>query len=353
MSFEIVCCLALNDVKVYDHIMPLSLHPSIEKIWIIRSSEQNYKPIPKAEYIVISSKFKLLRFFKMFIACYKIGKSQTIKAYVSFNPIPYGLIASIAAKLNKKPIHLGFIGSDWNLHCKGFWGPLLRKSFKKASFFTATGNKMKDEMAGYGFNKKKISILPHSIDLNHFYPKKKKDNRYDCVFIGNLIKLKNVSVILKAFYITVNKFPCSKLYIIGDGPLKQSLETEAEALGISKAVEFTGFVPDIEPYLAKSKILIIASSDEGFPFVIVEAIATGVIPVSTPVGTIPDFLQDEETALFFRVGDPKQLADKLARLMENKDLHDKLKDNIIKLRESFSFEKATAVWDKWLQELDC
>lgn len=352
MGFEIVCCLALNDIKVYDHIMPVALHPSVEKIRIIRSSVQTYKPIPKAQYIIIPGKCKPIRFLKMLIACYKLGKSKNVKAFISFNPLPYGLISYISNIFNKKKIHFGFIGTDWNIYGKGKTGSFLRYISKKTDFITVIGDRMKKEMLDYGFDEKKISILPHSIDLEHFCITENTNKVYDCIFIGNLIALKNVSDILHAFRKVVDIFPESQLCILGDGALKQELIDETKALNISGNVSFKGFVADPRAFFEKSKMLVLASSSEGFPFVLVEAISSGVVPVTTPVGTIPDVLQDGENALFFEVGNSKELADKIIRLLQDKFLYHKLKENVIYLRNNFAFEKATKIWDNWFKTID-
>ncbi len=347
---EIICCIALHDVKVYDHLLPIAKHPLISKIWVIRVEEQKHKEIPGVEYVVIPHKFKIIRLIDMLLTSISLGKRPEIKAFISFNPIPYGLIAFIAAKLNKKPVHLGFIGSDWNIHCKGLFGGIYKALFRHADFITTTGSNMKKEMVSEGFRKDKIAILPHSIDLNHFKLTTTNEKKYAGIFIGNLIPLKNIDIILSAFKLVLKKYPEKHFCIIGDGPLMNKLKDQLKRFPLTDNIEFTGQVKNVQPYIENSRSVIIASTTEGFPFVLVEAICSGVIPISTPVGTIPEILTDNENALFFKTGDPDELAEKIILLIENNNLYNKLKENVIALRENFSFQSATDTWDPWLKK---
>lgn len=348
MAFEVVCCIALGGSTVYNQLMPIAKHPSVSKIWIIRAKKCAYGNIPKAEHIIIPNRFKLWRLLLMLKACLKLGRSKDVKAYISFNPIPYGLISLIAAKFNKKPIHLGFIGSDWNLYTKGKWRMLLIALFKRANFITAPGPKMKNEMISLGLDANRISILPHCVDLNRFTVAEQDSKRYTCIFVGNLIGIKRVNVILQGFALVLTTHPDARLCIVGDGPLADKLKTEALELNISDNVDFTGFVPDVQSYLADSKIVIIASEHEGLPFALIEGMCTGLIPISTPVGTIPELIIDGENGLLFPQNDSTALARCINRLLDDEQFYLRMREKTLQMRTHFAYDKATNVWDKWL-----
>jgi len=351
MAFEIVCCVSLRDPTLYHHIMPLALHPQISRIWIVRSKKNDLGDIPKARYILVPTCCKIWRFLQMMGICLQLARRKQVRAFVSFNPIPYGLFAFLAAKLYKKPIHFGFIGSDWNVHVKGRWGRLLLPFIRRADFITVTGDNTQKEMTARGVPARKISILPHSIDLNRFTVSDPSTSPYSAIFIGNLIELKRVDLILQAFAQVVKSHPQARLCIAGDGPLAQPLKQQAQQLNIAQAVDFVGFVKDIRPYLADARMVIIASEHEGFPFALVEGICCGLVPVSTPVGTIPHLIADGENGLLFPTGDAHALAQRINQLLEDEYLYHRLRQNSLNRRSDFDYEKAVAVWNLWLRSI--
>ena len=74
MAFEIVCCIGLGDSTVFNQLMPIVNHPLVSKIWIIRASKSKYGDIPKSEYIVVSTRWKILRFIFMLATCIKLAQ---------------------------------------------------------------------------------------------------------------------------------------------------------------------------------------------------------------------------------------------------------------------------------------
>ena len=254
--------------------------------------------------------------------------------------------------MKKKPIHFGFIGSDWNLHGKGKFSKLLLALCRKVDFLTATGKIMKEEIVGLNLSADRISILPHCLDLSHFTISTNVPKAYASIFIGNLIECKKVDVIIRGFADIVAVHPEAKLCIVGSGPLMQSLNDLAQKLNIHNNVEFTSFVNDVQPYIAKSKSVVIASTREGFPYALVEGICSGVVPVSTPVGTIPDIIKHEYNGLIFKVNDSKALGKCILNILEDKALYDKLQANVLELRDGFSYSSATNIWDKWFSKIN-
>ncbi len=100
------------------------------------------------------------------------------------------------------------------------------------------------------------------------------------VCAGRLERQKRFELALRA----VAALPRSRrarLLILGEGSRRAALEREAERLGISDRVEFAGYVADIQPHLARAQLLLCTSRYEGYPAVLVEAIAAGLKVVTT------------------------------------------------------------------------
>jgi glycosyltransferase involved in cell wall biosynthesis len=352
MAFEVVCCLRLGDSIARHHLMPIALNPQVSQLWIVRHAKIDYGEIPKARYILVSSRFKIWRFIRMIWVCLRLGRRKEVRAFVSFNPLPYGLFSFLSALLNRKAMHFGFIGSDWNLHTKGRWSKLLLPIFRRGDFITTPGRAMVQELLQHGFDEKKVVVSPHGTDLDRFPVANPHPAHYSCIFVGRLIGLKRVDLILQAWARVHQSHPHVRFCVAGDGPLKQQLLGLAEKLAIADAVDFIGHVPDIQTYLADSKIIIIASSSEGFPSSLVEGICSGLVPVCTPVGSIPEVIIDNHNGLIFPDNNHDALADCINRLLDDNQLYERLRKQVIELRPCFSHEKASFVWDKWFRSLE-
>ena len=351
MAFEILCCMKSWDSSVYNHLMPVALHPKVTKLWIVRPRKSEYGEIPKAEYVLTPAGTKFMQWHKIYKACREVARRSNVKAVISFNPIPYGMLAYFASRPTHKPIHLGFIGADWNKYSQGFMGPFLLKHYKQADFITVTGSLMKSQMVKKGLNADNITLLPHSINVDRFPISDPQQAKYNFIFVGELIPRKRVDIILKAFCRVNRKCPQTKLCIVGSGPLEASLKQQAIHLNLTDHVDFIGYTCEVNRYVSQSKIMLIASESEGFPFSLVEGICCGLVSVTTPVGTIRDHIINETNGLFVTPGNADELADKLCRLTEDDKLYKTLRTASLKLRDSFSYASATMVWDEWLKTI--
>ena len=352
MGLEVVCCLRLPDSLAYLHLAPIARHPDVSKIWIVRHAKIEYGDIPKAEYVIVDSKWRLVRFARMLAACAGLARRDNVRLFVSFNPLPYGLFSLAAAKWRHKKIHFGFIGQDWNRHCRGAlrsW--LAGQVLRRVDLISAAGPAMRQEISRLGIPADRLFVSPHTVDLSRFPVRPERDEKYTCIFIGRLIRLKHVDTILRAFQYVVQSYPESRLCVVGDGPQLKSLQRLAGTLDITEYVDFAGYQKDVRPYLSASRMLIVASDSEGFPFTLVEAMATGVVPLTTPVGCIPDYISDQETGLFFEPGNYRQLADKIQWLLEKPEAYAQLRANILKLRPALAIDHCTQAWDEHLTRL--
>lgn len=93
--------------------------------------------------------------------------------------------------------------------------------------------------------------------------------------VGRFVDLKNHAFLLKVFAELHKYEPHSNLLLIGDGPLRSSLEREAESLGIDARVLFLGLQQDVSSFLQAMDIMVFPSKNEGLPLTLVEAQTSG------------------------------------------------------------------------------
>ncbi len=129
--------------------------------------------------------------------------------------------------------------------------------------------------------------------------------------VGRLNPQKNHAALLAAF--ADPRLAGCRLLIAGDGELRGALEQQAGALGVADRVHFLGVRKDVPRLLAAADGLVMASSWEGNPLVVMEAMSAGLPVVATAVGCVPE-LVSERTGWLVPAGDEGALAEALAAL---------------------------------------
>lgn len=99
------------------------------------------------------------------------------------------------------------------------------------------------------------------------------------IAVGRLVPIKNFDVILDAW----TEIPIP-LRIVGDGPEYKNLESRAKRLGLLDRVEFLGERSDVSDLMDRSDLLVAASNKEGFSYVVLEALRSRLVVVSTNTG---------------------------------------------------------------------
>jgi glycosyltransferase involved in cell wall biosynthesis len=165
---------------------------------------------------------------------------------------------------------------------------------------------------------KKILILPNGIDFKSLKKAKPFREHFDVIFVGRLIKEKNVDMLLRAVAILKKKYPKIKCCIIGEGPERQKLMAITSSLGLKKNVKFYNFFASHEKifsYIRSSKLLTLPSSREGFGMVAVEANACGVpvLTIDSKDNAVKDFVKDGVNGIIVKLVDTS-IADGIEQL---------------------------------------
>ena len=121
------------------------------------------------------------------------------------------------------------------------------------------------------------------------------------------------------------------LVILGEGPEHKTILEKTRLLGLTDKVILTGQQDDIGPFYSLADVVVISSRSEGSPNVLLEALAAGVPLVATSVGGIPEMVRNGEHALLVPHGDPKQMANSIARIFAETEVARSLAENGRKL----------------------
>ncbi len=147
--------------------------------------------------------------------------------------------------------------------------------------------------------------------------------------IGRLHPQKDVSTILRAIKILKEKTKMRNfiLLIIGDGPLKETLQNEAKNLGVKKMVRFLGFRKDIPVLLALSDVIILSTHWEGLPLVPIETGASKKPIIASDVEGVRETIINSKTGFLFQPKSAKDLARKILKLYSSEELRKKMGQN--------------------------
>ncbi|HEX6751246.1 MAG TPA: glycosyltransferase family 4 protein [Longimicrobium sp.] len=136
------------------------------------------------------------------------------------------------------------------------------------------------------------------------------------LFVGHVERTKGVFELLDTVASLAASAPGVRLVIAGDGTARAEAERRAEELGIADRVRFAGWITGREKLdaFAAADVFVLPSHFEGFPNVVVEAMAAGLPVVTTPVGSVADVIEPGKNGLLVPVEDAKALAEAISRL---------------------------------------
>ena len=168
----------------------------------------------------------------------------------------------------------------------------------------------------------RISIVYNGVPATMPAPHMPHSNGpFRLLFVGNLLERKGVADLLRSFARPSLMARDIHLTMAGGGPVDLYRAMAAD-LGVADRVSFTGWVSQdgARTLMVNSDALILPAYDEGLPLVILEALASRTPVICTPVGSIPEVLQDRHTALFVKPGDEGGIADAIANLIDRPEL---------------------------------
>ncbi len=144
----------------------------------------------------------------------------------------------------------------------------------------------------------------------------KDSNSATLLSVGRLVKQKNHVIIVNALS-KIRNFYSAKLIILGDGPLREAILSRASELELKECVDLPGFDPNPFRYMARASVFVLSSFYEGFPNVLVQAIACGCPVVSTDCPSGPqEILDGGKYGYLVPVNDEEALAEALLRTLK-------------------------------------
>jgi glycosyltransferase involved in cell wall biosynthesis len=173
-----------------------------------------------------------------------------------------------------------------------------------------------------------LHALINGVDLTRFQPQPVAAARQRLglpagpilLMVGHLVELKGHRLAIDALALLRRTHPEARLVIVGDGPERQRLERQAVECGLVSAMRFVGAVPnsDLAEWYSAADVLVLASSREGSPNVVLEALACGTPVAATRVGGVPEIVDDPAVGSLTDERTAQALSDAIRRTLAAK-----------------------------------
>ena len=236
---------------------------------------------------------------------------------------PDGVAAAMMGQKLNVPVVITARGTDINL-LPQFALPrrMILWAARRAAALVTVSAALKAALIQMGVDAGKVSVLRNGVDTRLFHPVDRASQRARLgltgtvlLMVGNLVAPKGHDVVLRA----LREFSGACLLIIGEGPEERNLKRLASALGIPDRVRFLGAMPQerLTEYYGAADALVLASSREGWPNVLLEAMACGTPVVSTRVGGTPEIVAAPEAGVLIDERSAPGIVEALHRLFRN------------------------------------
>lgn len=237
---------------------------------------------------------------------------------------------------------------------------LIRNLYPKATGIISVSRGVKEDLiTNYRVPRNRCFVIYNMVDIErirklanekiaHPWFKEKIPIIIAC---GRLTAQKNYPLLLKAMSLIL-KENSARLLILGEGEDQSKLEEYAGKLGISHNVAFLNFQSNPFKYMSRATVFVLSSSWEGFPNVIIEAMACGVPVVSTQCPSGPEeAITDGANGLLVPVRDVNALAKAILRLLKDESLRKRVAETGRKRAEDFRVEKMVAEYERVFLEV--
>ena len=238
---------------------------------------------------------------------------------------------------------------------------VIRTLYPKANMIVAPSQGIADDLyLRYGISKKKLKVIHNPLDTNVILKKAGEPLEHPwygkgesiIIAIGRLGQEKGFSFLIRAVAHLAREGTRCKLIILGEGTEKENLQRLVKELSLEDTVSMPGFLENPYKYLSRSTVFVLSSLYEGFPNVLLEALALGVPSIATRCPTGPEeIIIDGVSGILVEPASEEAMADAIKRVLSDAELRKKLAEGGRKRAEDFSVEKIIKEYEAAIDEV--
>jgi len=194
---------------------------------------------------------------------------------------------------------------------------------------------------------KRSTIIPNPVQVTTYALPQDQRNK-KIVAVGRLSKQKNHELLIKAFKRVHEIYPEYKLFIYGEGDLREYLEKLIEDMKLSEAVFLPGNVPDIHEQIADAEMFVLSSNYEGLSNALLEAMMMGLPCISTNCAGSNEIIENGRNGVLITIGSKTELVRKIKALIREPALREEL---ALRAKEGIIDYSVDAIINEWRQTL--
>jgi GalNAc-alpha-(1->4)-GalNAc-alpha-(1->3)-diNAcBac-PP-undecaprenol alpha-1,4-N-acetyl-D-galactosaminyltransferase len=196
-----------------------------------------------------------------------------------------------------------------------------------------------------------VTVIPNPVGEQCLHRSQSiiKDKQHFVVAMGRMDFQKGFDLLLRAFALCVERYPDWTLRLVGQGAEQQRLWNLSDQLGIKHAVRFEPVTKEPEKVFRESDLFVLSSRFEGFPMVLLEAMACGLPVVSFDCMSGPrEMIRHDVDGLLVPPEDVDALAKAMARLMGDERERRRLAERAVEVTDRFGLPTVMAMWSEVL-----
>ena len=216
---------------------------------------------------------------------------------------------------------------------------------------------VKQSMAKNGFNCKKVEVICNGINIasEKQFSLQGKFRKLLGITSGNILiasvgrlhQVKGYKYLIESAKSILKSHEKVKFVLIGEGDERKTLELQVEEAGIESSFLFAGHRDDVLDILEEIDIFVLSSLSEGFPTVLLEAMAMKKPVIATRVGGVPEIIEHERDGLLVESCSSSQIVEALYRIIDDNALKNMIsKNGYDKVKGQFSIDVQVNKFDK-------
>jgi glycosyltransferase involved in cell wall biosynthesis len=242
-------------------------------------------------------------------------RSQPIDLLLLLTAIP-NIWGRLLGRLAKIPLIVATIrgeGGPFRQHEKVLWPWADHHLCNSAALKTLLVEK-------YRVPQNRVSVIPNGIDCHRFLPPPTADRNPGepvILCVARLVPDKDLVTLISAFELLLHRLPSARLQLVGDGPLQHEICAAAQRRIPNGRFQWLPGRRDLIPLYQAASLFALSSIMEGFPNVVLEAMACGLPVAATRVGGLQEVVEHGRTGLLSNPRDPAALADSMMVLLDD------------------------------------
>ena len=219
----------------------------------------------------------------------------------------------------------------------------LVRRFDRFVVLTQEDREMWGEMPG-------IRVIPNAAN---FIAEKYSDcSAKRVIAVGRLDYQKSFDRLILVWEKVHEKMPDWRLDIFGQGEWREMLQKIIDERGLQDCVRLNAPTKNIGKEYSESSMIVMSSHYEGFPMVMIEAMACGLPAVCFDFKCGPrDIIDEGENGLIVKDGDIEGLAEAIVKLMKDEELRKRMGENAKRVVETYSEERVMGLWEELFEEI--